>query len=400
MPFYAQLSKTQRRWLIGTLIVAVGIVVFGWISEPQREDVSISSLTVEMSIREIAPKLDATGKSLARELGLPVDVPKAKPLRKLGVEQDKLDRAAEHLLSHRPSLLKYYVYAALVLCGLVFLSRLGRPDGSPVSERATWYPRGPYILVLVVAVLVCGFMLGKSPNPMEGAVKVFKSMVGLYPSVWEKVTAFLFFIALAVVGNKLICGWACPFGALQELFYSLPILKRIKRRKLPFFVSNLVRGALFLLMLLLLFGIVGGRKGFVIYHGMNPFNLFDLDFEAFPIPITIVAALVLSLVVYRPFCQFICPFGFISWLAERVSLMRVRINRDLCTDCGVCVQACPSGAAKSKVEGRAFGADCYSCARCLNVCPSDAIAYRRALGSPFPGTREVALHESSSGGGD
>ena len=65
MPYLAQLSKTQCRWLIGTLIVAVGIVAVGWISEPGREDVSVSSLTVEMSIREIAPKLDATGKAQA-----------------------------------------------------------------------------------------------------------------------------------------------------------------------------------------------------------------------------------------------------------------------------------------------------------------------------------------------
>jgi len=377
--YVAQLSKTQYRWLIGTLIVTVGIVAFGWISEPQHADVSVSSPTVEMTIREIAPKLDATGKALARQLGLPVDVPKGKPLRKLGVEQDDLDHVAEHLLSHRPSQLKYYVFAALVLWASVFLIRLGRPDGFPVSERESWYPRAPYILTLLVAVLVCGFLLGKSPNPMEGAVKVFKSMVGLYPSVWAKVRAFLFFIALAIVGNKLICGWACPFGALQELLYSLPILKRIKRRKVPFLVSNVVRGGLFLLMLLLLFGIVGGKKGFVIYHAMNPFNLFNFDFETPSILITIVVALVLALAVYRPFCQFICPFGFISWLAERLSLMRVRINRDLCTDCGACVRACPSGAAKSKVKSGLFGADCYSCARCLNVCPDDAIAYRCVL---------------------
>ncbi len=379
MHYFAQLSKTQRCWLIGTLVVAVGIVLLGWISEPRREDVSAASLTVEMSIKEIAPKLDATGKALARELGLPLKVSKKKPLRKFGIEQDELDHVAQHLLSHRPSRLKYYVYAALVLWGLVFLGRLGRPDGSPVSERMTWYPRYPYILTLLVAVLVCGFLLGKSPNPMEGVVKVFKSMVGLYPSAWDKVAAFLLFLALAVVGNKLVCGWACPFGALQELAYSLPILKKAKRRKVPFLLSNLIRGALFLVMLLLLFGIVGGKKGFVIYHGMNPFNLFNLDFDAPSILITTVVALVAALAIYRPFCQFICPFGFVSWLAERLSLTRVRIDRRLCNECGACGRACPTGAATSKVQGGLFGADCYSCARCLNVCPEDAIAYRCVL---------------------
>ena len=376
MHYLARLSTIQYLWLIGTLTVAIGIVRLGWVLEPQREEVPVSSFTTEMSIKEIAPKLEVTGKSLAREVGLPLDVSKKKPLKELGIEQDQLEHAAAHLLSHRPTRLKYYVFAALVLCGLVFLTRLGRPDGSPASERKTWYPRAPYIAALLVAVVVCGFMLGKSPNPMEGAVKVFKSMVGLYPSVWAKVIALGFFLVLAIVGNKLVCGWACPFGALQELLYSLPILKRVKRWKVPFWTSNAIRAGLFVVMLLLLFGVVGGREGFVVYHFINPFNLFNLDFEALSILITVVAALALALFVYRPFCQLICPFGFIAWLAERVSLMRVRIKRESCDRCGACIRACPLQAAQHKVEGKLFGADCYSCARCLNVCPHDAIAYR------------------------
>jgi len=382
MPERPRLSGKQHVWLIGTLIVAAGIVALGRALEPEPEKTSASSFTTQMSIKEVAPKLDATGKALARELGLPLDVPKKKPLKALGVTQEQLQHAAEHLLSHRPTRLKYYVFAALVLWGLVFLTRLGRPDGSPVRERRAWYPRAPYWAALLVAVVVCGFMLGKSPNPMEGAVKLFKSMVGLYPSVWDKLAAFLFFLALAVVGNKLVCGWACPFGALQELLYSLPILKRIKRRKLPFWASNSVRGGLFVVMLLLLFGIVGGRQGFVVYHYVNPFNLFDRDFETASILITVVAALALALAVYRPFCQLICPFGFISWLAERLSLVRVRVDPERCNKCGACSQACPLEAAKHKVEGKLFGADCYSCARCLNVCPQDAIRYCLSIGSP------------------
>jgi polyferredoxin len=216
---------------------------------------------------------------------------------------------------------------------------------------------------------------------MEGAVKIFKGMVGLQPSIIAVVFAFVFFVGLAIVGNKLVCGWACPFGALQELIYSLPILKRLKRKKVPFLVSNLIRGGLFVLMLVLLFGIVGGKKGFVVYHFMNPFNLFNLQFETPTILLTVILALGLSLAVYRPFCQFICPFGFVSWLAERFSFVRVRVDHDRCGGCGACAVACPLQSAKHIVEGKRFGADCYSCARCLRVCPDQAIEYRSVWSS-------------------
>jgi ferredoxin len=385
MAYLSSLSKVQWVWLVGTLVIGTALVAVGWVLEPVDGAISASSFTTAMSIRDIAPELGVTGKALARELDLPVEAPKGKPLKKLGIAQKDLDQAAAHLLSHHPAQLRYYIFAALVLWGLVFLCRLGRPDGSPNTQRRIWYPRTPFILTLLVAGVVCGFALGKSPNPMEGVVKVFKSMVGLYPSVAEKAIAMAFFLTLAVVGNKLVCGWACPFGALQELLYSLPGLKRIKRKKIPFLVSNGIRTILFVAALLLLFDIVGGRKGFVLYHSINPFNLFDLDFDHAPITLTILISLGLSLLTYRPFCQFICPFGLLSWLAERLSLARVRIDATRCNQCGACVEVCPLDAAKNKVAGKLFAADCYSCARCLNVCPQDAITYGCSLGREVHG---------------
>lgn len=401
MDFFKRLSRRQRRWCIGTLIAILGILGCGWLVERSGHQDRSISVSVDQTIRQLAPALGTTGFAIAKELGLPRTVAKDRPLAELGIGQEQLDGVASHLLSHQGRRFKYFVYAALVLFGWVFLVQLGRPDGSPPADRKHWYPRMPYIATLLAALIVCGFILGKSPNPMEGAVKIFKGMVGLQPSIAAVVFAFLFFIGLAIVGNKLICGWACPFGALQELLYFLPISKRIqsadkediptgtsdarvtrtkkrkpiKKIKVPFWISNLVRGSLFVVMLLLLFGIVGGKKGFVIYHFLNPFNLFNWEFEALPILITVVAVIGLAWITYRPFCMWICPFGFVSWLAERFSLFGVRVDHTSCNACGACAWACPVDAAKHRVEKKRFAADCYSCGRCLTVCPHESISY-------------------------
>jgi len=375
--WFSQLSSKQRIWLFSTIIamciiVAVGLLADSLVVKPK----TIQYFNIDMSIKKTAPLLGVTGKALARELDLPLDVSKRKPFKTLGVSTEKLEHAIEHILSHHGTMLKYYIYAALVLGGLVFLVRLGRPDLSELKQKSVWYPRSPYILFLFISVIVAGFLLGKSPNPMEGAVKVFKSMVGLYPDPVAKTAAFLFFIMLALVGSKLICGWACPFGALQELLYTIPILKKAKKRKIPFIFTNTVRSLLFLSMLLFLFGIIGGRKGFVIYHNLNPFNLFDLDFESTAIIMTILVALTASFFTYRPFCQLVCPFGFVSWLTERFAIFRVRIDKDKCIECGACIKACPTETTKGLINEKKLSADCFSCARCLNVCPVDAIKYK------------------------
>ena len=375
MGWLTSLSRRQLLWLALVSVIGLAIVAVGMVREKATVHTPPVAFTAAMTMKQIAPQLGVTGKSLARELGLPLDAPKNEPLTALGVTEEQLDDVAHHLVGHRESTLKYYIFVALVLFALVFLVRLGRPDDSPAGERGMWYPRWPYIAVLSLSVALCGFALGKSPNPMEGTVKLFKSFIGLYPSVAEKVVLFLFFAALAVIGNKLICGWACPFGALQELAFSLPILRKLKRHKIPFAAANTVRCALFIVVLLLLFGIIGGQKGLVLYHFVNPFNLFNLDFESASIGITVFVTLALSLGTYRPFCQFICPFGLLSWLLERISLFRVRIDRERCTNCGACIRACPLQASSGRLAGKLLPADCFSCARCLRVCPEDAIAY-------------------------
>lgn len=374
--WHSQISSRQRYWLYGTLLAMLVIAALGII--PGRDDRPIErkDITIEKSIMEIAPMLDVTGKALARELDLPLDAPKKKPLKALGVSKETLDHAVDHILSHRGGMLKYYIFAALALGGLIFLVKLGRPELSGPGQRKIWYPRAPYVAILIISLVAAGFILGKSPNPMESVVKVFKSMVGLYPDPYIKVIAFIFFIALAVIGNKLICGWACPYGALQELIFSLPVLKRLKNRvKLPFAITNTVRSGLFLVTLLLLFGIIGDKKGFVLYHSLNPFNLFNLEFETAAIALTVIITLALSFGFYRPFCRFICPFGLVSWIAEKFSVFRVRIDHNRCTNCGSCIKVCPTGAAKGLVMNSKSGEDCFSCGRCLNKCPVDAIKY-------------------------
>jgi ferredoxin len=340
--------------------------------------------TPRNTIREIAVALDFNGKTLAHDFGLDVGADKDAPVGDLGVTQEKIDTAIAHNLADEEnvwSLLKYPLSTIVVLFAVGWMLKWG--VGKNPKRRKDYYPEKVYLGVLLGAVIVLGFLLGKSPNPMEGAVKVFKSTVGLYDAVLPKLLAMGFFLVLAVVGNKVICGWACPFGALEELLYSLPWFKKIKRRNFPFWISNTIRTLLFVLFILGLYGWIA-PKGYVFYHYLNPFNLFNFDFGTRMVPIAVAIYLAISLFFYRPFCRFICPFGFLSWFVERISLTRVRIDFDRCIDCKACTKACPLGAAEGRLAKKTMPEDCFSCMRCLRVCPTDAIHFRPAWGPPSP----------------
>jgi ferredoxin len=370
--WYLRLSKQQRLWMLGTLVTIVGILFFGILMNSGKNGDLSAGIGLEMSIKDIAPKLGVTPKSLAQEFKLSRNISKRKPLYSIGITDKELQQVIRHLRSHQGSTIKYYVVFVLVLWGWIFLVKLGRPLEMSVNKRKIWYPRTPYVIPLLLAVIVAGFILGKSPNPMEAIVKSFKSMAGFYPDPYVTIIALIFFLILAIIGNKLICGWACPFGALQELIYSIPILKKIKRRKLPFVLTNSIRASIFVIMLLLLYG---NMRGATIYHYINPFNLFDWRFETASITFTVVVVLAASFIMYRPFCQFVCPFGLVSWIVEPFSIFRVVIDRDKCIQGNVCINACPLETTKGMLEGKKITADCYSCMRCLNVCPVEAITY-------------------------
>jgi ferredoxin len=377
--WYKNLSFKQKVIMSGTMIVMLAIVLLGIVQMPDKKKLDYSEFTIDKNLSQLASRLGVTGRSLAKELKLDIESNKKKPVSEMGVVQVKLNKAVKHLAGHKDTTLKYYIYLALVFGALIYLLYLGRPVKADIKQRKYWFPAAFYNVFLVASVIFCGFMLGKSPNPMEGAVKVFKTAVGLYPDPLVRSAAFIFFILLAIIGNKIICGWACPFGSLQELIYSLPILKKIKSKKLPFAVTNFVRTLFFIVMLVILFGIIGGKKGMVVYHYVNPFNLFNLDFDEVSISISIIVFLSVAVFVYRPFCQLICPFGFISWAFEKISFNRVKIDFKLCTNCKTCVKACPLEAAKGILEKKKFRADCFSCTRCLKVCPVDAIEYKSVL---------------------
>ena len=390
--YFEKLSHRQRIIGVLGLLVILVIVAAGIVVQPDTEETAPPEIVLGMTLSEAAHALGIKGGDMAAELGLPRETPKHIPMSELGIDEALLSRTVTHLLGHTEETLKYFLFAALSLWGFIFLVMIGRPDNATTKEKKSWYPRWGYLIPLALAVIFCGFLLGKSPNPMEGVVKLLKEFAGVRDELLTDVSAFLFFVGLAVIGNKLVCGWACPFGALQELIYSIPFLKKIKKKKPPFWITNTVRGGLFIAAVLAMMGVVGGERVLSIYHQVNPFNLFGLSFETWIILASVIVALVVSLFFYRPFCQLICPFGFVSWLAERVSLFRVRVDHDACTECGACIRACPLTAAKARVEKTPFGADCFSCGRCLSVCPVDAIEYGWVLskkgGNASKGTDE------------
>lgn len=203
---------------------------------------------------------------------------------------------------------------------------------------------------------------------------------------------FSFYIAgfLLLVGalfGRLICGWLCPFGLVQDLLYKLPFVK--KRRKLPGdrylkYLRYFVLLGLVIVLPLTVLDIVGqGQPWFCKYVCPSGTLFAGIPLIAanpplraalgwlFTWKIAILALLLLlSAVVYRPFCRYLCPLGAIYGLFNPISLYRYEIDASACTHCGLCQRACKLDI---PVYERPNSPDCIRCGACRQACPQGAI---------------------------
>jgi len=231
--------------------------------------------------------------------------------------------------------------------------------------------------VLPVFREAAGFFAKLAPHPSPLCAFARPVMFSLqegrlvFPPVFAGVLAMI--ALLSIAGNKLFCGWVCPIGALQEIVYLAS--PRLKKRRLLFAVANSVRIGLLILFVPVLLGF-----GLYLYGYFNPFEILHwpagTDFWTLYTWAVIMLVVVLSLFLYRPFCHIVCPIGALTWFLEKTSFARVRLNKEKCNNCRVCVSKSPCSAMEAILADKRLRPDCYACGTCIEVCPAGALQFK------------------------
>lgn len=86
--------------------------------------------------------------------------------------------------------------------------------------------------------------------------------------------------------------------------------------------------------------------------------------------VILFVTLLVSVLLYRPFCKYICPLGAIYSLFNPVSVLRYHVNADKCVNCGACAKVCNMGC---DPVTNSNSLECIRCGKCKNACPVSAI---------------------------
>jgi len=231
--------------------------------------------------------------------------------------------------------------------------------------------------LLVGVWFLFGVWMGVSPNPLESFVALFQWIADRQGGAVLIIGTLALMALLSVWGAKLLCGWGCPLGALQETLFYFRLFPGKYLFQFPFWLSLAIRTLVLAAFLVILLGgwMVLGQSN--LYETVNGFKLFRFPQLTKSILYSLPVLAVLSVLLYRPFCQLVCPFGLLAWLLEKVSFYRIHIDAKRCTKCLKCVKACPTQAMHRIYERKTLlPPDCWSCGDCIESCPARAVSYK------------------------
>ncbi len=196
-----------------------------------------------------------------------------------------------------------------------------------------------------------------------------------------------FLLLFGAVLGRFVCGWLCPFGLVQDLLHKIPFPK--KRRKLPGdrwlkFLKYLILVGFVILLPLYAVNFIGqGQPWFCKYIcpsgtllggwplvSTNPALQQTIGWLFAWKNLILVALLVLSVLVYRPFCRYLCPLGAIYGLFNPIAFYRYQVDAEKCTACGLCQRTCGLDIPAYQTPN---SPECIRCGSCVKACPHQAI---------------------------
>ncbi|MEL7566010.1 MAG: 4Fe-4S binding protein [Dehalobacterium sp.] len=196
-----------------------------------------------------------------------------------------------------------------------------------------------------------------------------------------------FLALMGILFGRLLCGFLCPFGFIQDLLHKVPLPKlKIpqKPERIMQFGKYLALAFLVVLLPLLAADSYGSTVPYFCKYlcpagtleGGIPLVSMNKPLQAaigwlFSWKMLVLAVVVLSsMMIFRPFCKYLCPLGAFYSLFNRFSFYRYYIDRNKCTDCRTCGKICHMNVEPVKTPNHT---ECIRCGLCRNKCPQNAI---------------------------
>ncbi len=156
--------------------------------------------------------------------------------------------------------------------------------------------------------------------------------------------------AIGIILGSLSCGWICPVGFVQDVLHA-PKFREIK-------VSHKISVLRYLTLLLTIIAVwLEIKYNFFSRRGISIFHHYVIMAGGI--------LLISAVFIKRPFCRIFCPLGLVLGKFNKISLLKVNLNKNACTGCQECNNSCVMDL---KPLTQVNSDLCVKCFNCVKVC--------------------------------
>lgn len=172
--------------------------------------------------------------------------------------------------------------------------------------------------------------------------------------------------------GRAFCGWACPFGAFQDV---LAGFRKGKPKLRPFTFSKYIVLLIVVVLAWITLDTVFCKfcpAGSLFASIPAPFFYPSLGLGVFFYVhiVTLILTVILVVLFSRFWCRYLCPVAPIG-LFNKVSVLTVSLDQEKCEECLGCLDMCPMGI--DKLTDIGSSSDCILCGKCVEACQNDAL---------------------------
>ena len=193
---------------------------------------------------------------------------------------------------------------------------------------------------------------------------------------------------LGALFGRVLCGWICPFGFLQDLLYKIPSPKVKVPGWMVYTKYVLLVGSV--LLVPILFGVnnyaffcklcPAGSLESLLPRALAEGNLTALGSSWMRIAVMLLI-LIWAVFSSRSFCKVLCPIGALLAVFNRFSGFSIKYSQGTCADCSLCLKKCPMDVQLEDFK-RTRGDDvlvapseCILCLTCTKNCHTSGLRF-------------------------
>ena len=187
-------------------------------------------------------------------------------------------------------------------------------------------------------------------------------------------SAFIVLAFYTLISGRMFCSWICPVNPISD--FVRWVRNKLKRNRNLVSLNRKTR--YWILVLSFILSLITGLAAFEAISPIGFLHRAIIFGTGAGWTVVLMVVFFDLSVVKNGWCGHVCPLGAFYAIVGKVGFLKVKHDKEKCTDCNKCFLVCPEVQVLSivgKESGFITSGECTNCLRCIEVCGDNALNF-------------------------